>query len=95
MFKSDELSNPNSCLNKARDNELLFVLLARDPAAPDTIRHWAHRRISMGKNKYNDPQIVEALGCAELMERERKHSPLDAGHDPKTCWHCLHSEAAQ
>ena len=40
MKKTDELADPTSCLNKARDDERLFVLLARDPAAPVTIRAW-------------------------------------------------------
>ena len=71
MLKTDEISNPNSCLNKARPDERLFVLLARDPAAPDVIRFWARKRIWLGKNKITDPQIVEALECARLMEEER------------------------
>lgn len=34
MRKTEELLAPFSCLNKANDNELIFVLLARDEAAP-------------------------------------------------------------
>lgn len=33
MIKRDEVSNPNSCLNRAKDDEMVFVLLARDEAA--------------------------------------------------------------
>jgi hypothetical protein len=68
MLKKDELTNPKSCLNKANDDELVFVLLGRDPAAPDTIRDWARRRITLGKNKVSDEQIMEALSLAVKME---------------------------
>ncbi len=94
MLKSDELHRPDSCLNKAFPDERLFVLLARDPAAPETIRYWVDLRLRLGKNKPKDPQIVEAWECANLMEREREHSPSAAGHDPETCWHCQRAKRA-
>jgi len=34
MRKRDELSNHKSCINRAREDEMVFVLLGRDPAAP-------------------------------------------------------------
>jgi hypothetical protein len=71
MLKQKELSDPNSCWNKARPGERVFVLLARDVTAPDTIRDWCRRRVRLGKNKLDDPQITEALECARLMESER------------------------
>ena len=57
---------------KAMWDERLFVLRARDPVAPQTIRFWCKLRIEMGENTLTDPQIVDALACAELMERERQ-----------------------
>jgi len=72
MRKSEELSNPNSCMSKARDTEMVFVLLARDPAAPVAIEAWARARVDLGKNKADDPQIKEAMKCIEIMEREGK-----------------------
>ncbi len=51
-------------------NELTFVLLGRDKAAPDTIRHWVANRLMHNKNKITDPQIIEALDCADLMGQE-------------------------
>lgn len=60
MRKSLELSDPNSCLHKARADELLFVLLERDAAAPDTIREWIRKRIELGLNVSTDDKIVEA-----------------------------------
>lgn len=91
MLKTDELSNPQSCLNKARADERLFVLLARDEAAPDVIRYWVRKRIWLGKNKREDAHIVEALDCAAKMEHERDHQrqSLAGMHDPQSCWHCL------
>lgn len=69
MIKREELTNPNSCFGRARMDEMLFVLLARDVAAPSTIRHWVQERIDRGKNTRDDAQIKEALYCAGYMER--------------------------
>jgi hypothetical protein len=38
MTKSGEISDNTSCFNKAKDDEILFILLARDPIAPFVIR---------------------------------------------------------
>lgn len=72
MRKFREMSDEHSCLNRAHDEEWLFVLLGRDEAAPYTIRQWAAKRISLGKNDPNDKQIKEALKCADFMEAERR-----------------------
>lgn len=74
MKKRDELTSQNSCMSKARDDEMTFVLLARDACAPVTIRMWVEARVLTGKNGRNDPQIVEALAAADEMERYRKES---------------------
>lgn len=71
MIKVLELSDPNSCLNKARKDELVFVLLGRDTAAPFAIRQWATERVLSGKNKWTDAQIIEAMETADAMERNR------------------------
>ena len=70
MRKSDELTNPNSCISRAKDDEWTFVLLGRDKAAPATIRFWVSERIRLGKNTPSDPQIVKALCCAQSMEQQ-------------------------
>lgn len=68
-LKRDELSNPTSCLNKASDDEPVFVLRAHDPLAADTIRYWAGlRRAQRGLEAKTD----EALACADSMERWRQ-----------------------
>ena len=71
MIKRDEIEDSESCFNKAGDGERLFVLLARDPAAPTAIRAWVAERIRLGKNSPGDEQIREAYECANLMELER------------------------
>jgi hypothetical protein len=60
MRKRDELSDPTSCLKRAREDEYLFILLARDRAAPVAVRAWIEERIRSGKNARADAQIVEA-----------------------------------
>lgn len=72
MRKEDELMDPNSCLNRARRSEFLFVLLARDAAAPATVRFWIEERVRLGKNAHDDPQIVEAGRWADAVEAEQK-----------------------
>lgn len=94
MLKSKELSEPSSCLNKARPDELIFVLLARDAAASSTVRHWVAERLRLGKNKAEDPQMIEALAWADRVQREHEHAMVAATglHDIKTCEWCLHPE---
>jgi hypothetical protein len=58
---------PNSCYAKAAPDEPMFVLLARDPMAPDLVREWVLRRTLAGDTQ----KIVEALACADAMEQWR------------------------
>jgi hypothetical protein len=69
--KIDEISNPGSCLLRAKMTEPLFVLIGRDVAAPATIRAWVEERLRHGKNQATDPQITEALELAREMESYR------------------------
>lgn len=66
-----ELADPKSCMSRARDEEMTFVLLGRDAAAPVAIRAWVGERLRLGKNAPGDAQIKDALECAARMERER------------------------
>jgi len=68
MIKHEELTNPASCMSRAKDDEVTFVLLARDKAAPAAIRAWVNERVRLGKNQYSDDQIVEAMATATQME---------------------------
>lgn len=65
-------NNPGKydCYDKAEPDEPMFVLLARDPRAPELVQRWvAEARIS------DDPRdaekLQEALQCAEDMEAWR------------------------
>lgn len=60
LNKKQQIENPNSCLNKARDDELIFVLLARDEAAQLAVAAWIEARIKSGKNKPGDAKIQSA-----------------------------------
>lgn len=72
MKKRDELSRDGSCLNRARDDEMIFVLLERDESAPDAIRAWIESRIRKGKNNPGDAQIMDAFRCIDAMEDANK-----------------------
>jgi hypothetical protein len=70
MRKQDELKDPNSCINKAYDDEETFVLMARDVVAPDLIRVWCDLRVANRKNTFQDPQIRDAMQTAAKMENQ-------------------------
>lgn len=76
MLKKNELDDENSCLNRATANEMLFVILERDVAAPETIRYWCMMRIKHGKNRETDAQIIEALNCASYIELKQQADKL-------------------
>lgn len=78
MRKCEELIDPGSCLNKARNDELLFVLLERDRAFPATVRFWAEERIRLQLNLPGDPKIVSARAVAD--EVENMPPPLEPGY---------------
>lgn len=71
MRKRDELTSPNSCMSKARDDEWTFVLLGRDLAATVAVRAWIEERVRLGKNAREDPQIVEAEAWILAVQAEQ------------------------
>lgn len=72
MRKIDEIEQPTSCLNKARAEEPLFVLRAKDPEAPDTVRTWANNARTRGTHE--PEKIAEAFAAAEAMETYRREN---------------------
>jgi hypothetical protein len=80
MLKTDELKH--GCMARALDEEMTFVLLARDAAAPAAIRAWCEERIRIGRNRENDHQIIEARLCANEMERQRDAIRSQLAADP-------------
>lgn len=78
MLKRDELSDAGSCLNKAEDNEPLFVLRANDPLAPAIVSMWARDYIveKGGWGNMSDNQkkkYTEAMDCAGHMRIWQMH----------------------
>lgn len=71
MLKKHEIGDPNSCLNRAADDEPVFVLLGRDASAPRAVRQWVLERLKSGKNKHTDHEIVEADELAKRMDAYR------------------------
>lgn len=77
MLKKDELTNPNSCLNRAAPDEPIFTLRANDPVAPRIVREWAfqyqhYKRLEKGDDQLNDKELRkyrEAMELAGEMER--------------------------
>ena len=82
MRKKDETTKAETCLGHAHPEEMLFVLLGRDPAAPVAIRAWVAERLRVGKNDEGDRQVVEALECAATMEVEGRRWVGAATHYP-------------
>lgn len=70
-LKRVEMTNPDSCLNKADADEPVFVLRAHDRLAADTIRHWAGLRLA--QRGPQDHKAREALECADSMDRWREN----------------------
>lgn len=71
------------CIEKAYDDERLFVLMARDPEAPRTIIHW----ISRSLNTQPPEKLHEALDAAMEMHkagqtfRDRKEKAKREGQE--------------
>lgn len=72
MIKREELSNPNSCLNKAEDDEILFVFRDKDLTFADVVRYWIGKRIQYGLNKPGDAKLVEAEETAQRVQRKQQ-----------------------
>lgn len=72
MLKRYERDNPDSCWNKAGDDEIVFVLLERDPSMFRTLRFWVKDRCDNGLNKYGDPKILDALDTIVTLEEKAR-----------------------
>lgn len=71
MRKKDELIKQGS-LNKAKDDEMLFVLRAQDKSAPQVVLHW----IAKNFDTCPDDKLREALECA--LEMKKFHTKKNA-----------------
>ena len=83
---------PYDALEKAQDEEIIFVLLARDEAAPATINFWVdlRRKSALGLVEH-DPEAakLELQKCTEAeavaweMDRWRKGHPAEDTTTPR------------
>lgn len=64
--KRKTIENPKSCLNKADDDEPIFVLRAKDPIASLVVRIWAS--LSDSLNAHEADKIRTARAEAQDME---------------------------
>ena len=69
MRKRDELSDPQSCINKAASSEPIFVLRGQDMLAPAVVELWARLAQLHGANP---DKVREAMNCAALMAKWEK-----------------------
>lgn len=84
MLKSQELRTPHSCLNKSQPEEPVFVLVARDPTAAQTVRLW----VAMNSGTQPPDKLQDALRAAEEMDKwhgqQAKMAPVWDGHSIPT-----------
>lgn len=66
--------NPGTfdCYEKAEPDEPMFILLARDPDAPELVELWAEMRQNR-EDPNDDDQIREAKECATAMRLWRQN----------------------
>lgn len=69
MIKSKELSDPSSCINKSQEDEMVFVLCARDRHAPAAVRGWAD---DYERDGGRPEKAAEARAAADAMDAWRK-----------------------
>ncbi len=69
MKRLDELTDPKSCINKASDDEPIFVLRANDPLAAGVVDYWANQ--AEGGNLHEVWKINTARELAQEMRRWR------------------------
>lgn len=63
--KREELDTHGSCLDRAAEDEPLFILRAQDRLAPHLVRIWAHAAAVCGAP---DAKVAGALETADRME---------------------------
>jgi hypothetical protein len=80
MLKRDEVANKNSCLNKAREDEPIFVLRANDPIAPAMVRLWA--------STYRDEKMAQRGGPTQ--EQSLKWAQANKLADDMEAWRKEH-----
>lgn len=65
MTKQELIDDPNSCWNKAADDEPLFVLRAKDLLAPKAVKRWAEMAL---RSNHEQCKCTDAMLVAYEME---------------------------
>lgn len=68
MMKRDEIADPNSCLNRAADDEPLFVLRANDILAMGIVHQWASQYLAMKAEQPEGPTLKQMAKYREAKE---------------------------
>jgi len=76
-LKREELANPNSCLNKAADDEPVFVLRANDPVAAKIVRKWADEYV-MEKTLASTDGVLTHAQLSKAQEARGLANEMDA-----------------
>ncbi len=69
MKRIEEISDPSSCINKADNDEPVFVLRANDPLAASVVDVWVN--MAEGTGIHEDWKLKEARELAQEMRRWR------------------------
>lgn len=79
MSTKEEENKPGGCYYKAEPDEPMFVLLARDPLAPNLVEQWAFlRATAIGRREppaSDLDKVEEALLLVEKMRLWKKKHP--------------------
>lgn len=70
MKRLDELNQAGSCLNKAEDDEPIFVIRAKDPIGASTVRQWALEAERSGQHR--PAKVANARALATQMDDWRR-----------------------
>lgn len=66
MLKSQEINDPLSCLNRAEDDEPVFVLRAKDPLATIAVSFWVGQAEGLGLHTDRIQEAWEWVDKAEV-----------------------------
>lgn len=75
MIKSQELADKTSCINKAADDEPVFVLRASDITAPDVIEFWVTNAVLKGARLTQDKLDHAVAMVIAMREWPLRHLP--------------------
>lgn len=79
-LKRDEIADSGSCLNRAADDEPIFVLRAKDPLAAKIVEEWSARSVLAG---IHQDRAQAAFRFAQAMRAWRKQHFPDGPVEPE------------